>query len=168
MKKGCPEATQVRPMFERYSNEFLLHKFCIILGILTEASIGNWKKIYTLFVFYQQKPRKKKKSKVLVSDTESEEDEYSDFSMEEAVETYDNIGEIDTSPDSSRHPSRASSSNRSMTPSTMDETVTDQEAEWNKLIKPCYLKLRRYDDKSLEAKSKLVIHMLLIKFSNAT
>ena len=107
------------------------------------------------FVLYQQKPRKKKKSKVLVSDTESEEDEYSDFSMEEAVETYDNIGEIDTSPDSSRHPSRASSSNRSMTPTTMDEAVMDQEAEWNKLIKPCYLKLRRYDDKSLEAKSKL-------------
>ena len=107
-----------------------------------------------LFVFYQQKPRKKKKSKVLVSDTESEEDEYSDFSMEEAVETYDNIGEIDTSPDSSRHPSRASSSNRSMTSSPVDETFNP---EWNKLIKPCYLKLRRYDDKSLEAKSKLTI-----------
>ena len=79
--------------------------------------------------------------------------------MEEAVETYDNMGEIDTSPDSSRHPSRASSSNRSMTPTTMDEAVMDQEAEWNKLIKPCYLKLRRYDDKSLEAKSKLTIHI---------
>ena len=107
-----------------------------------------------LFVFYQQKPRKKKKSKVLVSDTESEEDEYSDFSMEEAVETYDNIGEIDTSPDSSRHPSRASSSNRSMTSSPVDETFNP---EWNKLIKPCYLKLRRYDDKTLETKSKLRI-----------
>ena len=160
MKKGCPEATQVRPMFERYSNEFLLHKFCI--GNSYRSIYWELKKIHIFFVFYQQKPRKKKKSKVLVSDTESEEDEYSDFSMEEAVETYDNIGEIDTSPDSSRHPSRASSSNRSMTPSTMDETVTDQEAEWNKLIKPCYLKLRRYDDKSLEAKSKLVIHMYLV------
>ena len=83
--------------------------------------------------------------------------------MEEAVETYDNIGEIDTSPDSSRHPSRASSSNRSMTPSPMDETAIDQEAEWNKLIKPCYVKLmRRSDVKSLEAKSKLTIHMYLI------
>ena len=112
-----------------------------------------------LFVFYQQKPRKKKKSKVLVSDTESEEDEYSDFSMEEAVETYDNIGEIDTSPDSSRHPSRASSTNRSMTSSPVDETFNP---EWNKLIKPCFLKLRRYDDKSLEAKSKLTIYMNLV------
>ena len=134
----------------------------IVVHILSFSGL-NYTCVF--FVFYQQKPRKKKKSKVLVSDTESEEDEYSDFSMEEAVETYDNIGEIDTSPDSSRHPSRASSSNRSMTSSP---TVIDQEAEWNKLIKPCYLKLRRYDDKSLEAKSKLVIHMLLIKFSNAT
>ena len=84
--------------------------------------------------------------------------------MEEAVETYDNIGEIDTSPDSSRHPSRASSSSRSMTPSPMDETAIDQEAEWNKLIKPCYVKLmRRSDVKSLEAKSKLTISMY---FSN--
>jgi hypothetical protein len=33
-----------------------------------------------------------------------------------------------------------------------DETVVE---EWNKLIKPCYVKLmRRPDDKSLEAKSK--------------
>ena len=111
------------------------------------------------FVFYPQKPRKKKKSKVLVSDTESEEDEFSDFSMEEAVETYDNMGEIDTSPDSSRHPSRASSTNRSMTSSPVDETFNP---EWNKLIKPCYLKLRRYDDKSLETKSKLTIYMYLI------
>ena len=115
--------------------------------------------------FYQQKPRKKKKSKVLVSDTESEEDEYSDFSMEEAVETYDNIGEIDTSPDSSRHPSRASSSNRSMTSSP---TVIDQEAEWNKLIKPCYLKLMRIPDaKLLKAKSKLTIHITGVYRSRA-
>ena len=132
---------------------------------VTNCSFTNFvlgiEKLYMFFfVLYQQKPRKKKKSKVLVSDTESEEDEYSDFSMEEAVETYDNMGEIDTSPDSSRHPSRASSSNRSMTPTTMDEAVMDQEAEWNKLIKPCYLKLRRYDDKSLEAKSKLTIYII--------
>ena len=81
-------------MFGRHYSEFLLHKFCIVN--FTELSIRDWKKRYIgiLFVFYQQKPRKKKKSKVLVSDTESEEDEYSDFSMEEAVETYDNIGEI--------------------------------------------------------------------------
>jgi len=37
--------------------------------------------------------------------------------IEEAVETYDDIGEIDSSPGSSRHPSRASSTSRSITPS---------------------------------------------------
>ena len=134
-----------------------------VSGILTEVLGIEKIKKYILFVFYQQKPRKKKKSKVLVSDTESEEDEYSDFSLEEAVETYDNIGEIDTSPDSSRQPSRASSSNRSMTPSAMNETVIDQEAEWKKLIKPCHVKLMRISEiKSLEAKSKLTIHMYLV------
>merc|ERR550534_2181417 len=38
--------------------------------------------------------------------------------IEEAVETYDDIGEIDSSPGSSRHPSRASSTSRSITPSS--------------------------------------------------
>jgi hypothetical protein len=62
-------------------------------------------------------PRKRTKSQTKPCPKSKTKLDLIEKPKEEAVETYDDIGDIDSSPGSSRHPSRSSSTSRSFTPS---------------------------------------------------